>query len=1142
MNIPASGVFRELWDAVQTDKQLTVPALPDSALPFFLARLPAPSSGRPIVVVLAERTEFPLPRMSRAIQFWRGIPVDNVPPSPLPLTVLPVLLPQERSGDIPTPRLRAFWQAVASLLGGEPRFTLATPRELQQPSPGPTTDLGGLTLQKNQKLGPTPLAARLLDLGYSEERASGEPGTFARRGGVVDIFPFSADAPFRVEYLGDTIDRIVSLERPAKNGGNGENGNAIMAFTRLRPEDLGVSPGRKGEAGAPHSLGEGGQASAGVAGQSGTTGVRLWGSTAAADTAPRRWTAYPIGLPKKLAGNFHGLLDRAYVIAEEGVLPPSRHVDLVFTPLSESRSPLTEAPAFDGNLERFQQALQELHTEKKRVFLLTARPNAIIQAVPTSPQLTIIPADTAAEARGFVDRQEGTHIFTDADIGETTEETQLTWDSGMAYSRRFRVSEYVVHRDHGIARFHGIERKTFAESAREYLILEYAQRDRLYVPVELASKVTAYVGAANPIVHRLGGTDWEATTRAVRAEASDLARELLALYASRETEAGTAYPPDTTADKELETTFPYEETADQAAAIREVKRDMERAQPMDRLVCGDVGFGKTEVAIRAAFKAVNFGRQVVVLTPTTLLAQQHFDTFQERLKERGVRIALLSRLQSPTEEADVLHELADGKIQIMIGTHRLLSDDVRIKNLGLLIIDEEQKFGVAQKERLKRVRASVDVLSLSATPIPRTLHMALSSLRSLSVIATPPHGRRPVITKVARESDALVKKALEDELARNGQAYILWNRVETIEAAAARIRTVVPDARVVVAHGQMPEGELMRVMEEFDTRRADILVCSTIIENGIDLPNVNTLIVFDAPSFGLADLYQLRGRVGRGNQQAFAYFLYSQGRLAFEARKRLAALLEAVELGSGWTLALRDLEIRGAGNLLGREQHGTIRAVGVHLFGELLTEEVEKLRSGSPSLATEDVQIDVPVKAFLSENYLPNTDARLAAYTRISSARTPPDLEAARVDLETTYGALPAEAEAFFKLVRVKFLAVDAGVSAIIESSVASGPRETSAHARAYRRVTLSFREGLTPALAYAAIADNPRWTFTGSSMFLPTEDLQRAPPHATELLDSVAHTLRILADTRRKEASGVFKLPRKPPKGVTPPRPGSTA
>lgn len=1080
MTIPASRVFRELWDAVRTEKSENVPALPESALPFFLARLPAPRSRRPVVVVLAERPEFPLPRLGRALQFWRGMSIDGAPSDTLPVTVLPVLLPQERSGDIPTPRLRAFWQAIASLRDGEPRLILTTLRELQQPSPNATTDLGGFTLQNGQKLAPTALAARLLELGYSEERTSSEPGTFARRGGVIDIFPFSTDAPIRIEYLGDAIDRVLSLERPMRNG-NGHDENGV--------ENIVLK---------------------------------------AAETQPRQWTVYPIGLPKKLPGNVSGLLDCAYVIAEDGLLPSARHVDVTLTPLKDTPSPLADAPGFEGKLEKFQKLVRDIETKKERVFLLTARPNALAQTVNTSSHMTILPADTAADVRGFSDRTAGIHIFTDADLGETTEDIQLTWDSGMAYARRFSVGDIVVHRDHGIARFRGIERKTFAESVREYLILEYAQRDRLYVPVELASKVTAYVGAANPIVHRLGGTEWETTTRAVRAEASDLARELLALYAAREMEVGTPYPPDTQADQELAATFPYRETADQAAAIREVKRDMERAQPMDRLVCGDVGFGKTEVAIRAAFKAVNFGRQVAVLTPTTLLAQQHFDTFQERLKDRDVRIAFLSRLQSPAEEADILQQLARGDIQIIIGTHRLLSEDIQFHQLGLLIIDEEQKFGVAQKERLKKVRSSIDVLSLSATPIPRTLHMALSNLRSLSVIATPPVGRRPVMTKVARENDALITKALEDELARKGQAYVLWNRVETIEAAAQRIRALMPQARVVVAHGQMPELELMRVMEAFDTRQADILVCSTIIENGIDLPNVNTLLVFDAPSFGLSDLYQLRGRVGRGNQQAHAYFLYSQGRLPFEARKRLAALLEAVELGSGWTLALRDLEIRGAGNLLGREQHGTIRAVGVNLFGELLAEEVEKLRSGKSSIATHDVQIDLPVKAFLSEQYIPNTDARLAAYSRSSAARTPPDLEAARVDLETTYGSLPPEAEIFFYSIRLKFLAVDAGVSAITESSIVGGPRETST-ARAQRRITLMFSEGLTPALAYVAIADNPRWTFTGSSMFISTQELQRAPGNVSDLLDRIAHTLRLLGDARRKEASGQFKLPQKP-------------
>lgn len=1088
MDLPASRVFRELWDAVAGDKTHKGPALPESALPFFLARIPAPPSGRSVVVALAEREERSLPSLARAMGFWKTVGVQAYGAAPLPTVVLPLLLPQERSGDIPTPRLHSFWQVLASLRGGEPRQILATPRELQQPAPSATTDLGGLVLHEGQTLAPKTLAERLLALGYTEEKVTEEPGTFARRGGVFDVFPFHADMPIRLEYAGNVLDRIAALRRVRNGGGgNGDNGTFEAVLEKVK------------------------------------------------ETGPRRWTIYPLGLPKKLTASVSGLTESAYVIAEDGVLPAARRVDLLLTPFQESDAALADAPAFAGEMKKLASAVRDRLKKGGNVFLFTARPASLSQDLPADKKLAVVPADRAADARGFSDNAEQLFVWTDGDLGEAPEEEALTWETGLAYARRFRVSDYVVHRDHGIARFRGIERKSFEHTAREYLVLEYAQRDRLFVPVELAAKVTAYVGAANPIVHRLGGVEWEETTRAVRAEASDLARELLALYASRETQAGTAYPPDTGADRGLAESFPYEETPDQAAAIREVKRDMERAQPMDRLVCGDVGFGKTEVAIRAAYKAVNFGRQVAVLSPTTLLAQQHYDTFRERLKGTGTSVALLSRFQSPAEEARVLKELGQGKVDIIIGTHRLLSDDVTFTNLGLIIIDEEQKFGVAQKEHLKNVRASVDVLSLSATPIPRTLHMALSGLRALSVIATAPTGRRPVITKVVRENDALVKKALEDELARGGQAYVLWNRVETIDAAAERIRTLIPKARVVVAHGQMAEDQLMRVMEQFDTRAEDVLVCSTIIENGIDLPNVNTLIVFDTPSFGLADLYQLRGRVGRGNQQAFAYFLYSHGRLPFEARKRLAALLESVELGSGWTLALRDLEIRGAGNLLGREQHGTIRAVGVHLFSELLGEEVERIRTGKTSPGLADVQVDLPVRAFLPETYIPNTDARLAAYTRLSSARSPTDLAEARRSLEGTYGPVPSEAAQFFSLLTVKFLAAEAGVTAIAESTVQGAPRAaTIPGAARERRVTLTFTGGLTPALAYAAIADNPRWMFTGASMSIGTPELNSAPTDAdsgadtgSALLENLTHILRILGDTRRKEAAGKIRVPK---------------
>ncbi len=1058
MALPPIGVFRELWTSVAEEKEATVPSLPESALPFFLARLPSPGSGRSVVVVVQERSTLSLPVLSRAMQFWRQVDVEGAPAGDtlLPMTLLPLLLPQERSGDIPTPRLRAFWQSLVALKERTARCILATPRELAQPAPRLTADLGALVLEERQTTSPALMAERLIVLGYTEERTAEEPGTFARRGGVVDVFPFHADAGLRIEFSGNAIDRIRSLKARAANGADAAS---LMANV---------------------------------------TG-----------TAKETWTLYPLGLPRSLPTTVGRILDTAYVIAEEGTLPPKIGASLLLQPFQKSAT-LRDAPAYGGNTEKLERDVASALKHDEQVFVFTARPEALKSSLRAHARLAVIPAETAADARGFIVAPDRIHIYTDADIGESGDEEPLTWDTGMAYSRRLSPGSTVVHRDHGIARFRGIERKELHDAARDYLILEYAAGDKLFVPVEVAYKVTAYIGAANPIIHRLGGSEWESTTKAVREETATLAKELLALYAAREIETGTAYPPDADADRVLEESFMYEVTPDQASAIREVKRDMERPQPMDRLICGDVGFGKTEVAIRAAFKVVNFGRQVVVLTPTTLLAQQHYDTFRERLQKFPTRVALLSRFQSPTEQETILQRLSSGEIDIVIGTHRLLSDDVRLKSLGLLIIDEEQKFGVEQKERLRQLRTSIDVLSLSATPIPRTLHMALSGLRSLSVIATAPGGRRPVITKVTRENDGLIMRALQTELDRSGQAYVLWNRVESIEAAAERIRKLVPTSRVVVGHGQMPELDLMHVMEAFDNRQADVLVCSTIIQNGIDLPNVNTLIVFDAPSFGLSDLYQLRGRVGRGNKQAYAYFLYRQGRLPFEARKRLAALLDAVELGSGWTLALHDLEIRGAGNLLGKEQHGTIRAVGVHLFGELLAEEVERLRTGQVEAAVTDIQIDLPVHAFIPESYIPNTEERLAAYTRTGSIRTTTDLSATHADLERRYGPLPPEATTFFRLLSLKFVAARAGVSAITAAEAATSLKETVGAKE--KRVTLTLRDGLTPSLAYAAIAENPRWTFTGSTMTLPLSDL------GDDLLKNIEQTLTLLAKTQERD------------------------
>ena len=554
----------------------------------------------------------------------------------------------------------------------------------------------------------------------------------------------------------------------------------------------------------------------------------------------------------------------------------------------------------------------------------------------------------------------------------------------------------MVHIEHGIARFAGLTHKTLDGNEREYLELRYAQGDRLFVPTDQVDRVSRYVGPGDhtPALTRLGSGDWVRAKERVRRAVGDLARDLLGLYAARQVLEGHAFPPDTAWQQELEASFPYLETPDQLEAVRQVKSDMENLRPMDRLVCGDVGYGKTEVAIRAAFKAVLDGRQTAVLVPTTVLAQQHYRTFQERLSSFPARIEMLSRFRSERDQRQVVSDLASGAVDIVIGTHRLLQKDVTFKNLGLVIIDEEQRFGVAHKERLKQMRREVDVLTLSATPIPRTLHMSLVGIRDMSTMETPPEERLPIKTYVSEFDDRLVREAIIRELERGGQVYFVHNRVHNIEQVAHRLRDLVPEAEIAVAHGQMPEELLERVMLDFVRGGIDVLVCTTIIESGLDIPNVNTIIINQADRLGLAQLYQLRGRVGRGAFRAYAYVLYDRGRVLTEpAQKRLQTIFEATELGAGFQIALKDLEIRGAGNLLGAEQSGQIGAVGFDLYVRLLAEAVERLKALQrgekpplPATARPAVTLDLPLTAHIPHSYVPDLNLRLALYQRLASA------------------------------------------------------------------------------------------------------------------------------------------------------------
>jgi len=588
-----------------------------------------------------------------------------------------------------------------------------------------------------------------------------------------------------------------------------------------------------------------------------------------------------------------------------------------------------------------------------------------------------------------------------------------------------KAGDHVVHVNHGIGRYLGIVPLTIGEIQKEYLLLQYAGEDKLYVPVDQVGLVQKYLGSEGnaPRLSRMGGGEWGRVKSRVREAVQEMAQELLVLYAARETMPGYAFGPETVWQKEFEESFPYEETPDQLRAIDEVKADMEKRRPMDRLLCGDVGYGKTEVALRAAFKAVMDGKQVAVLVPTTILAQQHYNTFLERFAGYPVAVEMLSRFRTPKEQRLILRDLENGMVDILIGTHRLVQEDVRFKDLGLLIVDEEQRFGVAHKERLKMFCKEVDVLTLSATPIPRTLHMSLAGIRDTSILETPPENRYPVQTYVLEEDPVLIREAVRRELGRGGQAFFVYNRVVDLGRVVLWLQGLVPEARIAVAHGQMKEDELEQVMLDFMAGEYDVLACTTIIENGLDIPNVNTLIVKEAGMMGLAQLYQLRGRVGRSNRLAYAYLTFRKDRVLNEAaEKRLAAIREFTELGSGFKIAMRDLEIRGAGNILGAEQHGHIAAVGFDLYARLLEEAVREAR-GDGTPAPVETTVELPVEAYIPADYVPDMDQKVEIYKRIVALSSLDDLNELAGELMDRFGNLPEPAQSLLAVARVRVLA-----------------------------------------------------------------------------------------------------------------------
>ena len=952
---------------------------------------------------------------------------------------------------------------------------------------------GTVVLAPDQGPDPVTVAMRLVELGYSREPLVEARGQFSLRGGILDVFPAAADAPVRAEWSGDAVEtlRIFDPEnqrsvmavpsttiRPGRELLLGpERGAAAVARLRqavsldtlrgdvlsewedelTRLEAGGAFPGVEFYAAyldpARPSLFDHlpeGMAVLDFEGERQRTDARtlvaetemLAAAEAEGGELPRGF-ALPIAPPGSLDGR-----PVATVTSGEG---PSGAIELGWT----QAEPVVGRPRAVAELaalaDRATVVLATEQAERVRALLDEAGVKREVAEVDLDLDLELAPGLDRVDvdlAAGCAQPEIGFHLATDAELfgrvrratravrGARTRKEELTRE----FTLDFAPDELVVHVDHGISRFKGMRLIESDGAHREYLELEYAEGDRLFVPVENLDRVQKYLGGeGQPSLHRLGTSDWARARGRAKKVVQDVAEELLKIYSMREARPGIAFGSDTPWQQELESSFPYEETPDQLAALAEIKADMESDRPMDRLLCGDVGFGKTELALRAAFKAAMSGKQVALLAPTTVLAQQHFHVFRERLKNFPVTVEMLSRFVDDETQARTIVGVKAGTVDIVVGTHRLLQRDVRFKRLGLLIVDEEHRFGVMQKERLKKMRTQLDVLSLSATPIPRTLHMAVGGIRDMSVIQTPPEERQPIKTYVTADEDELVKEAIGRELQRGGQVYFVHNRVRTIQKAAERVRQLVPNAVVGVGHGQMNEDELAHVMVEFESGKFDVLVCTTIIESGLDIPNVNTIIVQRSDRFGLAQLYQLRGRVGRSGRRAYAYFLYDPRRsLTEEADKRLDVISGLHELGQGFKIALRDLEIRGAGNLLGTEQHGAIAAVGFEMYLQMLQGAVTKLRTGSEEaavgdvLSTQEMNLDLPLDHFIPRSYIRDEKQRLEAYRQLAATEDEAELESVLRSLVDRYGTGPAQLDNLVYSLRVKLRGQRMGLRGVV--------------------------------------------------------------------------------------------------------------
>jgi len=947
------------------------------------------------------------------------------------------------------------------------------------------------------------LAQEWIGLGYEPVTMVVEPGTFSRRGGLLDIYPLAAECPVRLDFFDDELETIRPFDPSTQR-------------TRDSLQEIKIIPAREALPKATPPLAQHlHDWFASLRDTEDTLNTTLQDAdplaTGQAFAFLEHYLPYltpnPVSLldyapPEALiiVEDYEALHDAVASLAAEaeenlqanlgaGLLAPDHprpYVDWetlaadldsrtvlnldVSTAAQETTSArrwFAPGNRFGGQLRPVLSHIRERRETGDRVVVVTQqverlvdlwqeqeasfapRVDAIIDPLPPSSLAFI--NGTLAEGWTLSAGNKALHLLTDAEIFNWSRpeprRRQVTAGGGRrplpeSNYADWNEGDYVVHVDYGIGQFRGLRTRTVEGNEREYLLIEYEGTDALFVPIHQSDRLTRYVGAdeAPPRLNALGKQDvWNRVRSRAKQAAEDEARELLEIYARRAAVNGYIYMPDTPWQHELEATFPYVETEDQLRVLHEVKQDMEGPMPMDRLVCGDVGYGKTEVALRAAFKAVMDGRQVAVLVPTTVLADQHFHTFQARMNAFPIKVDVLSRFRTKAEQNQAVDRLADGQIDIMIGTHRLLSDDVRFKDLGLIIIDEEQRFGVKHKEHFKKLRAQVDVLTLTATPIPRTLYMSLSGVRDISMIQTPPEERLPVITHVGAFDEKLARQAILRELDRGGQVFIIHNRVRSIERVRDQFQEIVPEASIAIAHGQMSGRQLERAIGAFSKGEFDILIATSIIENGIDMPNVNTLIVDRADWFGMAQLYQIRGRVGRGAQQAYAYFFHAGGnKLTEEARVRLETLAEHHDLGAGFQIAVRDLELRGTGDILSTRQTGHVTLVGLQLYTQLLQQAVRRLKGEAdtgprPTTEQERIIIDLPLPAYIPNDWIPEMALRLQLYRRIGSLQHESDVDAIEEELRDRFGLLPPAVDGLLYQIRVKLLAQAINATAIIK-------------------------------------------------------------------------------------------------------------